>query len=163
MALFWVNVYNREVLTGQQGEERFLTSVSIAARLRRVVLQGYIDISTSTSDVVNQWIRHGVLSLIQVTHGEFAPPPEPIRTDATVGRDIVYSSFHSVGNPNILLNRYQVPPPGQMIDVDVEVSRGDGIEPLNVYWVWGLPNTSVAGVAVGFSRFWARLLLEDEA
>lgn len=161
MALFWRNIYNREVITGASGEERLLTTLGIAETMRRVILQGYIDIRTTDSAQVDQWIRHGVLSLIQVTSGNPPPAPDPIRIGPHDTRDIVYSQFHQLGFPSILTNTYASPEPPGMIDIDVEVSRGNGVDPISIWWVWGLPNTSVAGVNIGFSRFWARILFEQ--
>lgn len=161
MVYFWRSGYMREVITGSHGAERHIASAGLGERIRRVILQAYIDVRNTDSGVIDQWIRHGVLSLIEATHGNPPPNPDPVALGGYDTRDIVYSEFHQVGNPLILTNVYSVPGPPGMISVDVEVSRGDGVDPVAVWWVWGLPNTSVAGVNAGFERFWYRCLIEQ--
>lgn len=160
MVYFWRSGYMRQVLSGSSGTEHRLVMTGIGERVRRVVLQAYIDLRNTDSGVIDQWIRHGVLSLLEATHGNPPPAPDPVRLGGYDTRDILYSEFHQVGNPQILVNTWSVPDPPGMITMDVEVSRGDGVAPVAVWWVWGLPNTSVAGVNAGYERFWYRCLVE---
>ena len=160
MAYTWRSGYVRNVTVGSSGQARQLVLLGTLERCRRVVLEAMIDVRNSDSGVIDQWMRHGVLSLIQATTGNPPPAPELVRLGNYGTRDILYSRFDQLGNNNILVNSYIVPQAPDMIRIDVEVSRGDGELPTAIWWVWGLPNTSVAGVDAGFDRWWYRVLVE---
>lgn len=161
MATFWESDIIRNTAAGRSQGSWQLASLGTAERLVRVVLQGYIDLRTGESAQIEQWIRHGVLSLIEITYGSPPPAPAPVSTGDYDTRDIVFSDYQQLGFAGVLTNTYAVPVAPARIDIDVAVRRGDGVQEVGVWWVWGLPSTVVAGVNVGFERAWYRVLVDQ--
>lgn len=160
MAEFWESgiIRNRDVARAQASHQ--LALLGTAERLRRVVLQAYIDVDNASSDQALEWTIAGVLSLIEVTRGSPPPTPEPVGLGNFNTRDIVFSQFAAPTISQFLTGISRVPGLTGLFDIDVSVSRGDGTSELAVWWVWGLPDTTVSGVAAGFERAWFRVLAD---
>lgn len=160
VAVAWLSGMTSGSISGAYENQVPLLGLGLAERMRRFVGRWYIDYLSPTSAVTSTWLYYGVISLIEVTRGGPPPTPSPISAGLFSSRDIVWSDFQTLGNPNVLTGRYRVPGDGRAGEIDTEVSRGDGVDPLEVWWNWGVAPGHGLTTGDGYYRMWWRVLVD---
>lgn len=162
-------VWQRNVLINNAGgtshEELVIASVAATERLERVQLSFYVNTITTDSDVILTWLAQGVLVTVQWTQAAFGTPPTPeqVGTSNLSLDDILADSYARLGPAEIFTDLRAVPDRG-VVHLDVLVRRqppagGSG----RVWCCWGLADFAGAGVAVGFSKVYSRVLVSTIA
>ena len=162
-------VWQRNALISDPGgashEEIVIASVAATERLERVQLSFYVLTQSSDSDVTLSWMRQGVLVTVQWTEAAFGTPPTPqqVGTSNLSLDDILADSYARLGPAEIFTDIRAVPDRG-VVHLDVLVRRqppsgGSG----RVWCCWGLADFAGAGVAVGFSKVYSRVLVSTIA
>lgn len=151
---------------GQHNAQYAAATVDDHQRVERVVSFMYINVVTTVTDVVGTWLDRGVLTLIQWTDAVPGPPPDPGDLgDAFLSDlDIMDTAFNRLGPNNIFTNFWPVPADRVPSALDTRVRRrpppgGQG----TVWFTWGLPNFTGAGVEVGFDKIIIRTLITEVA
>lgn len=157
----WMSGHRTETVTPGSNAIVPLVSVNANERLRRVVLNWYIDCRSQDSAILGTWLTYGVVSLLQWTSSQEPPIPEPISAGNYDERDILHSRMAGIGWGGMFNNAYRVPDGSGIVEQDVETSRGDGVDPGIVWWVWGLGSFAGAGVGIGYWRCWYRVLVDE--
>lgn len=158
----WQDGFSRAT-SGGHHEELPLGSVSTNERLERVILYWYINLVSPSSAVLSTWLDYGVQSLIQVTAGSPPPIPEDVGQENYNLRDIVDSSYSRVGFSDVFNDWYSVPTQAPAGHHDVSITRRNPDDPMIVWWCWGLPSFTGAGVEIGFWKAWWRVLVKQVA
>lgn len=158
----WQDGYARST-AGQHHEELAIGSVSTNERLERVIVYWYINLVSPGSAVLGTWLDYGVQSLIQVTAGSPPPIPDQVGLEAYNLRDIVDSSFSRVGWSDVFTNYYVAPSNAPHGHHDVSIKRRPTTDPMIVWWLWGLPSFTGAGVEIGYYKVWWRVLVQQVA
>lgn len=163
MPLTWLSGSIAEQFTGRHEHVVPLTSVSSDEVLKRVILYWYINIQSQDSAVLATWTSYGVLSLIQWTEGDPPATPEEIGDGDYDARDIVDSELVTAGWGGVFSNQYRAPEQGWIGHLDTNVQRKPAPDAGIVWWCWGLPTFTGAGVEVGYEKAWWRVLIEQPA
>lgn len=149
--------------SGGHHDEVPLGSVSTNERLERVILYANINVVTGDSAVRQTWLDYGVLSLIQATAGSPPPIPEEVGFENFQLRDIVDSSYWRMYANTEFTNWSTIPEQAPHIHHDVSIKRRNALDPQIIWWLWGLPGFTGAGVEVGYMKVWWRLLVQQVA
>lgn len=156
----WQDGYGRAT-SGAHHEEVPIGSVSTNERLERVIVYWYVNLLAPTSAVLGTWLDYGVQSLIQVTAGSPPPIPADVGQEDYHLRDIVDSSYSRVGFSDVFTNWYTAPAYSPYGKHDVSIQRRNAEEPMIVWWLWGLPSFTGAGVEIGYWKAWWRVLVKQ--
>ena len=158
----WQDGFLRATAGGHHDEVP-LGSVSSNERLERVILYANINVVTGDSAVRQTWLDYGVLSLIQVTAGSPPPIPEDVGVENFNLRDIYDSSYWRMYANTEFANWSTIPENAPHIKHDRNTLRRPTTDPMIVWWCWGLPGFTGAGVEVGYMKVWWRVLVQQVA
>lgn len=149
--------------SGGHHEELAIASISTNERLERVITYWYVNLLGPDSAVLGTWLDYGILSLVQVTAGSPPPIPDQVGFEAYHLRDIVDSTYTRVGFSDVFNNYYTAPAQSPVVHSDVSITRRPVDDPMIVWWLYGLPGFTGAGIEVGYWKLWWRVLVKQVA
>lgn len=160
MAVFWRSglVLNTG---GINGSEVPIVQLGLAERLRRIIMRWQIIVQPVDAAIRSDIYQNGIISLVQATSGSPPAFPDPIANGFFDDRDIIYSDWQTMGPAATVTGLNPVPADGRSGEMDTDVSRGDGITPYQIWWVWGVGPLHTTSVNVCFDRLWFRALIEQ--
>ncbi len=161
MSYHWVTNFQQYHTAGQHHDEIALAFTEPGQRIRRVILYWKVWVDQPASEVLSTWLSWGVLSVIQWTFGAPLPIPDDVGQGDYDNRDLLDTQWTSLGASGVFNLLYSFPGGGGAVGHhDITPNRSADVTGGAVWWCWGLPLFTGAGIEVGHGSFWSRVLIE---